>query len=188
MSQLKINIKEPLCTILKDKNFDHFTILQLRNSFLLKLKNKITKKEARLFVYQQILSLVKKGLLSKNETTNSRNTTYAKTTLFFEANIISKESQPKQSLNKTDHNLLTNKEILSDEPVNKIKSELKTHKVDLLSSIAESEEYIQLIKAFPTAKYHLQSQYHQSFEQSSKLLGKIKALKTLLHFVETQKA
>ncbi len=61
-----------------------------------------------------------------------------------------------------------------------LKDQLKECKVDLLSSISESNEYIQLINAYPNAKDYLKTQYHNSCEQSSNLLGKIKAINTLL--------
>ncbi len=72
MNCVEIKVFEPLCSIIKDEHFDHFTITQLRTAFMLKLKDKTTKNEAGRIVYQQVLRLKNKGLFSKKETERSR--------------------------------------------------------------------------------------------------------------------
>ncbi len=163
--EITIKIKEPLCSIFKDDHFDHFTIIQLRTAFMLELKDKTTEKEARGIVYRQVLRLQRKGLFSKNEAVNARHSTYSKTPLFTKVNLVSNV----KNNNKIKINLVENssasERVTNAVPINKLKEQLKECKVDLLSSISESSEYIQLISAYPTAQNYLQTQYHNACEQ-----------------------
>lgn len=64
--------------------------------------------------------------------------------------------------------------------VQQLENRLKESKVDLLTSIGESEEYMRLYQSFPEMKAYLESQYLQARENSSKLLGQIKSIKSVL--------
>ena len=54
----------------------------------------------------------------------------------------------------------------------------------MMSAIGESEEYIQLLNQFPDMKPELSENYHLARNRSSKLLGQIKAIKTMLSLRE----
>jgi hypothetical protein len=54
----------------------------------------------------------------------------------------------------------------------------------MMAAIGESEEYIRLLNDYPEMKNILSESYHSSRDNSSKLLGKIKAIKTILSFRE----
>jgi len=189
MSPVELKIKEPLCSIIKDKSFNDFTVTQLRNVFLKIQRNELTEKDARIFVYKQILRLLRKGLLSKNSIgKGSRDAVYSKTPLFNEAVIIpygeyvnadKKRTSESQSINSA-------KESAKDDVANNLKEQIKGDKVDLISSISESEEYLRLIKAFPHAKEYLQSKYLDASERSSQYLGKIRATKNLLNYLSEE--
>ena len=186
MSLVELKIKEPLCSIIKDKSFDGFTVIQLRKVFQKILGNELSEKEARIFAYKQILRLLKRGLLSKSSTKKgARDAIYSKTPLFYETAIIpygeyvntDKKSLPEnQSINFEN-------ESANDDGVNNLKEQFKGNKVDLISSISESEEYLRLIKAFPQAKEYLQSKYLDASERSSQFIGKIRAAKNLLNYL-----
>ena len=189
MSSVELKIKEPLCSIIKDKGFDGFTVTQLMNVFLKVLGKKFTEKEARILVYKQILRLLKRGLLSKSTTSKgTRDVTYSKTSLFNETAII-----PNGVYVKTDQKNLyedkfidSTKESTNNDRVNNLKQEIKEDKVDLLSSISESEEYLRLIKTFPQEKEYLQNKNFETSERSSKLIGKIRAAKNTLHHLSEE--
>jgi hypothetical protein len=69
---------------------------------------------------------------------------------------------------------------VSSPAIQQLEKRLKESEVDLLTSIGESEEYMRLYRSFPEMKTHLESQYLQARENSSKLLGQIKAIKSVL--------
>lgn len=64
--------------------------------------------------------------------------------------------------------------------INQLEERLKQSEIDLFTSIGESEEYMRLYQSFPDMKVHLESQYLQARETSSKLLGQIKAIKSAI--------
>lgn len=189
MSNFEVKIKEPLCSIIKDKDFDGFTVTQLRNVFLKILGNELTEKEARILVYKQILRLLKRGFLSKNSTSKgARDATYSKTPLFYKATIIPYGEYVKTDNTHISENQCVNleKESANDDVVNNLKEQIKGDKVDLISLISESEEYLRLIKAFPQAKEYLHSKYLDASERSSQFLGKIRATKNLLNYLSEE--
>jgi predicted glutamine amidotransferase len=189
MSNFEVKIKEPLCSIIKDKSFDSFTVTQLRNSFLKIQGNELTEKEARILVYKQILRLLKRGFLSKSSTSKgARDAIYSKTPLFYETAIIPYGEYVNTDKTRISENNGINfeKKSANDDVVNNLKEQVKGDKVDLISSISESEEYLRLIKAFPQAKDYLHSKYLDASERSSQFLGKIRATKNLLNYLSEE--
>lgn len=173
MSKISIKINARLHTILQDENFDDFQVTQLRDAYLASSIANQNIIEVRKYIYRQILRLVKKGLLLKKGA-NSKSTVYQKSALFFEANFIIQ--------NTTDSRVSKPEPITpgTNIAIQRLEERLKQSEVDLLTSIGESEEYMRLYKSFPEMKVHLESQYLQSRENSSKLLGQIKAIKSVL--------
>jgi hypothetical protein len=189
MSNFEVKIKEPLCSIVKDKSFDGFTVTQLRNVLLKIQGSELTEKEARIFVYKQILRLLKRGLLSKISTNKgARDAIYSKTPAFHEAIIIPYGEYVNTDNTRTPENqcINLNKGSANDDVVNNLKEQIKGDKVDLISSISESEEYLRLIKTFPQAKEYLHSKYLDASERSSQFLGKIRATKNLLNYLSEE--
>lgn len=189
MSNFEVKIKEPLCSIIKDKSFAGFTVTQLRNVFLKIQGNELTKKEARIFVYKQILRLLKRGLLSKSITSRgARYAIYSKTPLFYEAIIIPYGEYVNTDNTRIPENQCVNfeNESVNEYVVNNLKDQIKGDKVDLISSISESEEYLRLIKTFPQAKEYLHSKYLDASERSSQFIGKIRATKNLLNYLSEE--
>jgi len=180
MSNVSIAINEHIYSILMDEQFDNFTVLQLRDIYLSCKETTTSMVEARKIVYRQILRLLKLGVLEKNEAERPRKPTYAKTALFYEA-----ELQPRVKITQSEQaNIMPDsiKQDVTDKHHNviqKLEEKLKQYQVDLLASIGESEEYMHLYETLPEMKSHLEMQYHQARERSSKLLGQIKAIKTV---------
>jgi hypothetical protein len=186
MPPVELKIKEPLFSIIKEKSFDGFTVSQLRDVFLKIQDDGSTKKEARLFVYKQILRLLKKELLFKNTTKKgSRDAIYSKTPLFYETTIIPCHEYVNIGTKcLVENQLVTSEnENINGLTVNDLKKEVKENKVDLISSISESEEYLRLIKIFPQAREYLYSNYLDASERSSQFIGKIRAAKKLLNYL-----
>ena len=63
-----------------------------------------------------------------------------------------------------------------------LKEELSRRKVELVASIGEAEEYQRLYKKFPALqhKYMVRTQYIESRDRSTKLLGQLRAVETVL--------
>lgn len=174
MSKPSIKINTQLNSILKDENFDNFSVTQLRDTYLAIASTTEDSIEARKYIYRQIHRLIKKGLLLKKGAKNSKSIVYQKSELFFEAKFI------EQSTNATTVSQAISAPVITNDAINQLEERLKESEVDLLTSIGESEEYMRLYQSFPEMKAHLESQYLQAREKSSKLLGQIKAIKSVL--------
>lgn len=172
MSKASIKICPTLHTILQDESFNNFQVMSLRDAYLAVSTNSLTVSKTYNFIYQQVHRLVKKGLLDKNVDPLLKETTYQKTTNFFQANFIL------QSANKTVEVTPTHRE--KHNTIKQLEERLKQSEIDLLTSIGESEEYMRLYQSFPEMKAHLESQYLLARETSSKLLGQIKAIKSAI--------
>ena len=174
MSKISIKINAQLNTILQDENFDNFHVTKLRDTYLANSSVNPDLLDARKYVYRQILRLVKKGLLLKKGTKNSKRVVYQKSELFYKTNFIC-EGTTEDKVNR-----LKAVTVSTNTAVQQLEKRLKESEVDLLTSIGESEEYMRLYQSFPEMKAHLESQYLQARENSSKLLGQIKAIKSVL--------
>ena len=174
MSKASFTVNTQLHAILQDESFNNFHVTQLRDAYVGNSSVTQDPTEARKYVYRQILRLVKKGLLLKKGTKNSKTVTYQKSELFFKTNFIAQSitagtvSKPKAT------------SVDTSIAVQLLEERLKESEVDLLTSIGESEEYMRLYRSFPEMKAHLKSQYLQARENSSKLLGQIKAIKSVI--------
>ncbi|MEZ9822166.1 response regulator [Shewanella sp. 10N.286.45.A1] len=174
MSKPSIKINAQLNSILQDENFDDFNVTQMRDAYLAMSSTVKEPIEARKYIYRQILRLVKKGLLLKKGTKNSKTLVYQKSELFFNAKFIVKSTAV------TTANQAKPTAAITSNTIQQLEERLKESEVDLLTSIGESEEYMRLYQSFPEMKAHLESQYLQARENSSKLLGQIKAIKSVL--------
>ncbi|MEJ2765232.1 response regulator [Photobacterium sp. MCCC 1A19761] len=172
-----IKINQHLYFILMDEQFDNFTVVEMRDAYLSSFDNDLDKNEARKIIYRQILRLQKRGLLEKNGANNARDSRYKKTALFYQSDLKPhpKGDSPARQISNHDHI-----SECKDPVIHQLKERLKQCEVDLLTSIGESEEYMRLYESFPEMKEHLESQYLQARENSSKLLGQIKAIKIVL--------
>jgi predicted transcriptional regulator len=175
MSKPFTKINAQLNLILQDEKFDNFSVIRLRDAYLAISPTTEEPDEIRKYVYRQIHRLVKKGLLLKKGTKNSKRITYQKSELFFKTKFIVQSDAKTGVVNQ-----VASSSAITSDAVVQLEERLKESEVDLLTSIGESEEYMQLYKSFPEMKEHLESQYLQAREKSSKLLGKIKAIKAVL--------
>tara|TARA_R110001599_G_scaffold353829_1_gene599381 strand:- start:22555 stop:23082 length:528 start_codon:yes stop_codon:yes gene_type:complete len=165
-----------LVEILIKDSFDHFTISKLKDSYLQVSGDKCTV-DTRKFVYKQVLRLVKYKVLHKEGVKHSHDVIYKKTDLFNDVTFVGKD--PKTHLvlqSKLSKPINSSESTLHSE----LEDMLQQYKVDMMSAIGESEEYIRLLNYFPEMKDVLSDNYHNARNKSSKLLGKIKAVNTIL--------
>lgn len=178
MKQSTVKIDPYLHSALNRESFNNFTVTQLRDKYLTELGPDHDSIEARKFTYRQVLRFVRLGLFKKESASNNRDSRYSKTAKFTQTKFETRSIHQAKKLTSCSNNIqdTTN----HDTALNKIEEQLKQYKVDLLASVGESEEYMRLYESNPEFKPLLESEYLQAREQSSKLLGQIKALKTVL--------
>lgn len=176
--KIKMNIF--MIKIFETDSFDNFSISELKDEYINQCSD-VSPIEARKFVYKQALRLVKEGVLKKIGNKNSHNTLYRKTALFSKIVFIEKNTiTPTDKANQPEVLIENSDEIV----INNLEKKLHRYNVDLMSAIGESEEYSQLAKLFPKMKKQLKRKHHLAKDKSSKLVGQIKAVKTLIHLQE----
>ncbi|WP_444993851.1 hypothetical protein [Aliikangiella sp. IMCC44359] len=175
MSDVRITIDKYLYEVLKERAQQSFTVVQMRDSYLTKLPTAISPDDARKAIYRQLLRLVKAGVLTKHPKSNPQQSTYRVVNNFVRMDF--KFTIPSHQRVYNDKNTTKTKRR---SPPSRFEEQLRQYQVDLLSSIAESEEYKRLYTVNPELKALLEAQYHQARDKSSKLLGQIKAIKTVI--------
>lgn len=155
--------------IIAVKNFDHFTTSDVRSAYLtLKNDASLEPSKVRRNIYAELLKLVKKGWLNKKTSNIKGLTRFIKTELFDVNNLPIKSVNNALRLSSSeDHQ----KHLLS---------KLKHYKAELLLNIGESEAYKELYSEFPELIDDIQPQYNAVRDNNTRLLGKIKAIESLL--------
>ena len=168
-----IHVKPELVQVLSALKGDNFTVAELTQAYLNHPNSKHqSAKAARQFVYRNMVRMIKLDLmerlpesegwpryrLSDKFTTNAPATT-----------------EPPQSLPapaKQPAKTVASSSIL--------KERLSKHRSDMLCAMGEAEEYNALCTEFPELSEAAQTLYNDARERSAILLGKIKALESLL--------
>ncbi len=178
-------------SVLIEENLNNFTVMELRDAIIRECKDEtnMTLRDHHKRAYRVVLRLLTAGLLEKSKDI-SEFARYKKTPLFV-ASVFKQRvavdlgpKQPKQSKQSKQSkqvecgvpSLPVNDPCIRDE----LDQLVKTYQVDLLSSIGESEEYLRLHQTYPQLKAKLEPHYLKSRDVSSKILGKIRAIESVL--------
>lgn len=70
--------------------------------------------------------------------------------------------------------------VKKDSPRQSLQERLNRHKLEMLSAMGETEEYDAICSEMPELRDDVQPLYNQSRDKCSKLLGRVKALESLL--------
>ncbi|QFI37031.1 hypothetical protein FR932_03900 [Moritella marina ATCC 15381] len=178
MLKKPIKVTTSIYSIFVTDDLNNFTVSEMRSAYM-KITGETDPVLSRKMVYRQILRLQKLGMLEKVDSDNVKEHRYNKTTIFLQTGLTTEKLKSKPASKELTLNPKKVTSSLLDE-------RLKQCEVDLIASIAESEEYMSLYKSMPELKEHLESNYLQSREHSSKLLGKIKAIKSVITYQKKQ--
>jgi hypothetical protein len=183
LSSQRLKLDRYLRHILIDKGLEIFTISELTDQYLGTFKalsgRHLDPSETRKWIYRRIYKLVKSGFLEKRAGDSKAVLAFKQTDLIKSANII-------ETSNEHIGSLAIEKSVpCPDAPdrtgvLRKLEERAKQYQVDLITSLGESEEYMCLYESFPSLKLQLEKQYHQARERSSKLLGQLTAIKTMI--------
>ena len=66
------------------------------------------------------------------------------------------------------------------DPLVELRGQLSAHKLELMTTIAETEEYEELCKQLPSKQTEIQELYNDARNRYSKTLGKVKAIESLI--------
>ncbi len=176
MKNNKVKMNTYIVDIISREYFNYFTISELKNDYMnISLDN--CPIATRKYIYRQVLRLLKCGALIKKGKKNSHSATYQKTNLFNDICFIKISPKPLLKLQSDFTQINSRTEYRFN---NELEITLQEYKIDMMLLIGESEEYTRLLKTYPEMKYSLKAEYLNARNNSSKLLGKIKAISTVL--------
>jgi hypothetical protein len=167
-----------LIQILSEKNFDYFYAIELRAAYMaVHSDKKLSPSSTLRLVYSELAKLVRKGLLRKSISKKNEKTTFIKTDLFKNSEIITEYLKMEENNSKEDAISIGSLE-------DSLKSRLDKYKNELLISTSESSEYLELCTDFPELTKQLKNKYDSSCDKSSTFQGKIKAVENLINDVK----
>ena len=136
-----IKLNEDIYHLLVEKNFNHFTITALRNTLQALNDTYKNPDEARRFVYRQVMRLVDKGLLVRDENPSPKRAQYSKTPLF-KTSIFTRVTNDSIAS-------LPQSQIIDKSFSNELHDTIKAHESEMAVLVSEVEEYKRLIEANP---------------------------------------
>lgn len=173
-------MKPELLHALNEFQGDSFTVAELTTHYLEHPESLHKgKKPARQFIYRNMVRMMKTGLMEKLP--DDGGWPKYQLTQKFRSNqprTTNREASPSTS----PQNAAANKTPPppSKKPVAALRERLSKHRSDMLCALGEAEEYESLCKELPEFNEEAQSLYSEARERSALLLGKIKALESLL--------
>ena len=166
----EIKLNENIYHLLVEKNFNHFTITSLRNTLQVISDAYKDPDEVRRFVYRQVIRLVNKGLLIRDNNPSPKKAQYSKTSLF-KASIFTKVVKS-SSLEFT--------KSKEDTDIDYFQSELGQKKTlyeeESLMIASEIEEYIWLNDKYPNNREIIVGLLKKKQLRLLSLKGKLAAL------------
>ena len=161
--------KPDFSNVLKNLSVDQFTVDDLTKAYL-NSPDTIhqSKKAARQFVYRNMQRMMDTGDLVRLPVTQGW-PQYTLTEQFHSRNSPLKIKNETQS-----------PAIEKPDSSHHLKERLNQYKLDMLTAMGEAEEYSAICLSLPELKDDVQPLYNESRDRCSKLLGRVKALESLL--------
>lgn len=163
-----LTVKSGLLAALTHMKGREFTVADLTNIYLSGPESRHhSKKTARQFVYRNMLRLIDSGDLMRVVVDGSW-PLYRLTPQFFNRSSAPPPAVPQGAATS---------EI---DPRQNLQERLNRYKLEMLAAMGETDEYGAICAEIPELRDEVQPLYNQSRDECSKLLGRVKALESLL--------
>lgn len=166
-----MKISAEMYKLLIERALDGFSVIELRDEFIVLKASQIDPDEARKKVYRQILRFIKKGWLRSEG--SGRQKRYFQTDTF-KALHVKPKPKPKPKSENIDI------EIASNHDYSVLVSERNQYKGELEIVLGEIDEYQSLNVRFPELESKLITLLDEAKERSAYLLGKVNGLTNVL--------
>lgn len=190
MRHVSFEFDRQLYDLLCQEQHQEFTTRQLRDAYAASLGSGYELGVVRIYVYEQIRRLIRAGWVSKSAGLRKRGQVFrllekpASITLVLADSRCPQSAKPSTELTEnceSPKNGIANPVALAiTADHGRIEEMLKETRLDLLSSMGETERYKQLFEEIPHLKSRLEGAYHEVRDRSSRLLGHLRALETTL--------
>mgnify|MGYP001627803011 CR=1 FL=1 len=152
-----------------------FSTTSIRDLYVAQISRSETpdRNSIRKYIYKELLRLESAGVIERHEGETGRGCKFIYRGVPSGISLKNKRfpfAQPEQ----------TNESSIDPATLKGLKEELSKRKVELMASIGEAEEYQRLYNQFPALQQAVRTQYFESRDRSTKLLGQLRAVETVL--------
>lgn len=172
----KIKIKPEFLSLLTSSSNKQFNSQSLINAYSeLPSSANFNQRQVQQFILRNLHRLESAGLIDKVSGNGERHGNYRLTAMFTPENYSVGAPHSKHIAHKETKQI--NPKI---DPLLQLQDQLNAHKLELLTTIAETEEYEALCQRLPTKQPEIQELYNDARNRYSKTLGKVKAIEALI--------
>jgi len=129
-------------------------------------------KAAWQFVYRNVLRMEKRGLLRRSTGSQGNKSRYQ-----LAGSGEAATSVPSKQQQVAENSITTGAE---DSTIRCLQEKLHHYKVEMLSAIGETEEYDAICTELPHMRNVVQALYNEARDRCSKILGRVRALESIL--------
>ena len=171
----RIRVDQVLLHLIKQLGNSPFSTTEIRDLYAAQISRpqNLDRGSLRKHIYKQLLRLESAGLLKRHHGETGRGCKFIYRGVPKGIFVQVKPSPYGHSVEDTEF-------LMDQNTVRDLREELSTRKAELMASIGEAEEYQRLYNKFPALQDIVRTQYLESRDRSTKLLGQLRAVETVL--------
>lgn len=171
----RIRVDQFLLELMKQRGSSPFSTTEIRDLYAAQISHgqKLDRSSLRKHIYKQLLRLESAGVLKRHHGKTGRGCKFIYSGVPQGVSFEVKTSPFRQFDGD-------NESSMDPNTVRHLREELSSRKVELMTSIGEAEEYQRLYNKFPALQEIVRTQYLESRDRSTKLLGQLRAVESVL--------
>lgn len=176
MKQLKsLQVDKILIELLQQQLNIPFSNTEIRDAYLAKIPKdqRPGRNQLRKHIYNELLRLESAKIIERHEGSTGRGCKFIYHSKTSGISMKEKHSPFGAADKQIDSSM-------DDETQRALQEELSQRKVELIASIGEAEEYQRLYTKYPALRSAVEAQYLLSRERSTKLLGQLRAVESVI--------
>lgn len=177
MNEIKqIRVDQILLSLMRQFANSPFSTTAIRDLYFDRISRRAVnpdRNSIRKYIYKELLRLEAAGLVERHDGQKGRGCKFIYQGLP-SGIALQKKRSPFAPVEEK------NEPLMDPSTLKGLREELSTRKVELMTSIGEAEEYQRLYNKFPALQEVVRTQYLESRDRSTKLLGQLRAVETVL--------
>jgi len=175
-----LKVDKTLIELLQEQSDTPFSTTDIRDLYISRVPDgqRPERNQLRKYIYKELLRLESAGLVERHGGSRGRGCQF---TFCPERSFVTLEAKPSPFENSG-----PNVEPTIDIDTQRaLQEELSQRKIELVASIGEAEEYQRLYNKYPALRGAVKEQCLESRERSTKLLGQLRAVETVISKIGT---
>lgn len=171
----QLHVDEILIELLRDQSGTPFSNTEIRDVYLSRIPQgqRPTPNQLRKHIYRELLRLEATNIVERHGRSTGRGCKFIYR-LEHDGTVLVARPSPYVTEVKQGES------TMDRETRHSLQEELSNRKVELIASIGEAEEYQRLYNKYPALRSAVKTQYLESRERSTKLLGQLRAVESVI--------